>query len=401
MKIFLVSGHYYPYIFGGTEKVVQLLAETLALRKHEVVVATLSPERQLSSARVNGVMVHYVPLTNIYFPGKAETRSLSRKLLWHTLDAYNPAMATALGRLLDDECPDVVNTHNVGGFSPAAWSAVGSRHIPLVNTAHGLNLLCPRYMVRGDKLCSSLCLGCKVQAWPKRFLSQHVDVLTGVSRYVVDSYLHNRIFPHAANMVIYNCCESVAPMPPLVEDGPLRLGFLGRLHPTKGAHILIESFLQLPKGSAELLIAGTGAHDYESKLAAMVSDRAEVRFLGFVEPDELFRRVDVVVVPSLVHDSAPLVVMESLVRGIPLIGSKRGGIPELLDNRTGWLFEPNEPESLTKALRGAIHERGELAAMRSFCIKRAQTFSLDSMIDAYLNSYSQAIANNANRCTQN
>jgi len=190
-------------------------------------------------------------------------------------------------------------------------------------------------------------------------------------------------------------------MPPFVYDGPLRLGFLGRLHPTKGAHILIESFLQLPKGSAELLIAGTGAHDYESKLAAMVSDRAEVRFLGFVEPDELLRRVDVVVVPSLVHDSAPLVVMESLVRGIPLIGAKRGGIPELLDNRTGWLFEPDEPESLTKALRRAIHERGELAGMRNFCIKRAQTFSLDSMIDAYLNSYSQAIANNANRCTPN
>lgn len=171
----------------------------------------------------------------------------------------------------------------------------------------------------------------------------------------------------------------------------MRFGFLGRLDPVKGVELLLRSFLQLPAGQAELVLAGRGSPDYEDQLKGLVDGRPGVHWLGFVRPDELFRRTDVLVVPSLWEEPAGMVVSEALSRGRPVIGSRRGGIPELLGEGTGWTFDPDEPGGLTQALRLAVESRRELPLMGERAARWALQFSNESMLDGYLRAYLLAI----------
>lgn len=392
MKILLVSGHYYPYVFGGTENVVQTLAEALVARGHDVVVATLTPNRSTQSDQINGVKVCYLPLRNVYFPGPPVRRSSAAKALWHTIDVYNPLMSAVLADVLQRENPDVVNTHNVGGFSVAAWQTITARGVPLINTAHGINMLCSRYMVRKEGVCRTRCRTCRVYTWPKKHLSRHVDVFTGVSRYIVDTYSAHRMFPNAEKLVIHNACTVSRDVVGLSgsDHSPLRVVFLGRLHWSKGLDGLIQSFLQLPVGQAELMVAGTGAPEYERQLRTAVGSRKDVHWLGFVSPDVALKGAHITVVPSVVNDSAPLVVLESMARGVPVIGSRRGGIPELIGQDAGWTFDPDHPATLTDKLRLALESREQLIQMSQWALARARVFSVDNMVEGYLRAYLRA-----------
>lgn len=393
MKVLIVSSVYYPNIYGGTEKVAQNLAEALVKRGHEVAVAALNWRKGYATAEVNGVRVHYLPLRNFYFPGRPQKRSAAMKLLWHALDTYNPFMAASLGRVLDAERPDVVNTHNVGGFSVLAWGAVKSRGLALVNTTHGTNLLCPWFMLRDGKVCRTRCLRCRLYSHGRMRASRKVDVLTGVSGFVVETYREHGGFPYAEKMVIYNACEmpSFGPAHGSDHRRALRFGFLGRLDPAKGIELLLRSFLELPAGQAELVVAGRGAPEYEIELKSLANGTKGVRWLGFAQPKDLLGQADVLVVPSLLNDTAPLAVIEGMAQGIPVIGARRGGIPELIGEGTGWIFEPSEPGSLARAMNQAIAARSQLSAMGERAVAWARRFSTDAMVNGYLQAYSRAI----------
>jgi glycosyltransferase involved in cell wall biosynthesis len=124
---------------------------------------------------------------------------------------------------------------------------------------------------------------------------------------------------------------------------------------------------------------------------AIAEGRADIRWQGFVTPKDFFRQIDVLVVPSLWQDPAPLVVLECLTAGIPLIGSRLGGIPELMGDGTGWLFNPGDPVALELALQNAIELRKQLSSMGACASKRAASFSIQVMIDGYLQAFSRAI----------
>lgn len=394
MKILIVS-FYPPYVIGGGEVVVQRLAEGLAARGHDVVVASPAGRGGAEQKAINGVRVHYVPVKNIYFSTKPTKRPALVKSVWHVLDTYNPLMARALMRILKVERPQVVNTQNASGFSPAIWRAIKKGGLPVVNTVHSYYLICPRQMFRSGRLCSSACFDCRVHRAPRRRLSRYVDVATGVSKFIMEQYSREGFFPAAEKMLIHNSCEVPKGIASSAcGDGRLRFGYLGRLHPTKGVDLLIRSFLELPRGQAELLIAGNGPPDYERELKTLADGHPEVRWLGFVPTQELLSRVDALVVPSYWHDPAPLVVQEALAHGLPVIGANRGGIPELMGEGTGWTFDPDELGALAQAMKRAVESRSELAAMSGRAICRAKQFSADAMIDGYLQAFAYAIEKN-------
>lgn len=394
MKVLIVASRYYPNIFGGGEIVAQMLAEALVARGHEVVVATLNPEKRYEVAEVSGVRVHYLPVRNLYFFPYPSTRPAAVRAIWHAVDSYNPFMAVSLGRILDIERPDVVNTHSLDGFSASAWRAVRKRHLPLVHTLHSHYLLCSRStMFHNGKVCTKLCTACRIYSRPRRNLSNLVDVATGTSFKILERHIQYGCFSESEKMVVYSAFE-----PPHGngtngprENGHLRFGYLGRLDPSKGADLLIRSFLELPAGRAELLIAGRGTPEYEDHLRRLIDGNPAVNILGFVSPFDLLSRVDVAVVPSLCHDCAPLSVLESMGHRLPIIGSCRGGIPELMGEGTGWVFDPDEPEALTRALHRAIESRGELRAMSERAVERSKQFSTDAMVNGYLKAYDDAV----------
>jgi glycosyltransferase involved in cell wall biosynthesis len=392
MKILIVSNLYYPNGIGGAEKVAQNLAEGLLARGHEAVVVTLNPEKVHNVDEVNGVRVHRLPVRNFYFPNQAGVPAPA-KILWHALDSYNPFMAASLGRVLDAERPDVVNTHNITGFSAVAWKVVKEGGLPLVHTAHDYYALCPKCtMRRADENCASRCADCRIYSRPRRRLSKLVDVLTAPSRFVLERHAQYGAFLPAEKIPVHNCNSLPGSNGNHVfaEERPFRFGFLGRLHPSKGVSSLVRSFLDFPAGRGELWIAGRGTTGYEQELRSLADGHPGIRWLGYVQPNELFGKVDVLVVPSLWQDPAPLVVLESLGHGVPVIGARRGGIPELVGEGTGWIFDPNAQGSLTSAMTQAFKSWNELAGMSERAVEWARQFSTDAMVAGYLRAYHRA-----------
>lgn len=393
LKVLVVSSLYYPNVVGGAEMSTQKVAESLTARGHGVVVATLNPRKQHEVAEVNGVRVHYLPVKNLYFPNAPGKRA-PIKALWHAVDSYNPFMAASLGRILDTERPDVVNTHNICGFSASVWRAVKKRHLPLVHTVRDHYLVCSRSMMfhRGE-VCSSLCLGCRVYRQPRQKLSRLVDVAIGISRSVLEISCQYGCFPESEKMVVYNAFDPVTGNGALrvEKNGAVRFGYIGRLHPSKGTDMLVRSFLELPDGKAKLLIAGKGSPEYEDDLRRLINGQPAIQMLGFVAASDFLPQVDVSVVPSLCQEAAGRVVLESMAHCIPVIGSCRGGISEQMGEGTGWFFDPDEPGALTQAMRQAIDSPGELKAMGEHAGERARHFSTEAMVNGYLQAYTDAI----------
>ena len=108
MKVVLLNTLYAPSVLGGTERVVQTLANTLLARGHEPVVVCTESQRGVRRDVVAGVPVYYVGLQNVYPLLPLEARRTLAKPLWHTLDTVNIGMARELGRILDRERPAIL-----------------------------------------------------------------------------------------------------------------------------------------------------------------------------------------------------------------------------------------------------------------------------------------------------
>lgn len=395
MRILFVSTLYEPNIVGGAERVVQSVAEGLTSLGHECVVVTLGQGTKKETRFINGVKVHYLPVRNLYWPFQSARPGPLRRALWHALDSYNPAMGAALASVLDEEQPDVVNSHNIAGFSVAAWQAIKHRRLPLVHTLHDQYLLCPNTtMFRDGRNCTTQCGSCRLYGLPRRRRSHLPDVVVGVSRFILERHRQYGCFPGVKETVVYNAYERPAkdwvPSRNTVEGRPLRFGFLGRLHVTKGIEPLVEAFLGLPAGTAELWIGGRGDPAYETQLKAQTVGREDMKWLGFVNPETLLAEVDVMIIPSLWHDTAPLAALEALAWGLPVIAACRGGLPELVPEHVGWLFEPDEQGALRAALESCLAQRQALAARKAAAMASAQRFSRQAMLAGYLAAYEEA-----------
>lgn len=139
--------------------------------------------------------------------------------------------------------------------------------------------------------------------------------------------------------------------------------FSGRLNPEKGALEVIEAWARVHTQNAVLLIVGSYYYgssmksDYEKTLeSAARFVGSDVRFTGFVAHDEmprLYAFADAVVAPSIWNDPAPLVVIETVTSGRPLVTTKMGGIIEYAVDGQSAIVLPVD-EALVENLAEAI-----------------------------------------------
>lgn len=398
MRVVLINTLYPPAVFGGAERIVQSIAEGLAAEDHECHVLTLGKNKSRILRETNGVFVHEIPVHNLYVPFQSPRPSSLRRALWHGFDTFNPWMAREVGHLLDNIQPDVVNSHNIAGFSVAVWLAVKRRRIPLVHTLHDQYLLCPRTtMFKNGRNCETQCGVCRLYSKPRIGYTHLPDMVTGVSRFILNRHRQFGCFPGVPENVIYNAYERPKNTSRAQRStkSPLRFGFLGRLHETKGVEQLLDAFLLLPEGLAELWIAGTGDTAYVKRIKQKTPHRPDIHWLGFVEPDGFLGQVDVLVIPSLWHDTAPLVALEALAWGLPLLVSERGGLPELVPPEVGWTFDPNEPKALSRLLLYCVEHRQELVKKSASALKIAQKYTKKTMLQGYMEVYELVIRRNS------
>jgi glycosyltransferase involved in cell wall biosynthesis len=144
-----------------------------------------------------------------------------------------------------------------------------------------------------------------------------------------------------------------------VEGPPGYLLFVGRLRIRKGVEVLLEALREIP--GAVLRIAGDGEHRAALERAAADLGPA-VTFLGTRDAAQvraLLRGAAALVVPSI-YEGMPLVVLEAMEAGVPVVASAVSGIPEVvIDGETGWLVPPEDPRALAHALEEVLADPAE------------------------------------------
>jgi glycosyltransferase involved in cell wall biosynthesis len=153
----------------------------------------------------------------------------------------------------------------------------------------------------------------------------------------------------------------------------LRVAFIGSLIPIKGAHILLAAWSKLGpelRARAELEIFGPNEHEpeYQRELADLART-AGARLSGRLDHEavgQVLSRTDLLVVPSLWFENAPLVIHEALAARTPLLVSDLGGMAELVEpGRSGYRFRMGDVEDLARELGELIADRSRLDRLYS------------------------------------
>lgn len=219
-----------------------------------------------------------------------------------------------------------------------------------------------------------------------------MDAFAGISDYTVMEEVINR-FPMQADrcFTIYNGINTDKFRPKWlntekgmevrsrlkIENDDLVLMFAGRLRKEKGIHTLLEATERIVKKNKKVKLLIVGSHFYKAndkktsyienlkKLAQSMRDK--VIFTGFIPPSDMpdiYGASDILIVPS--HTEAfGLVYAEAGASGLPVIGSKVGGIPEVVqDSETGFLMkDPENTDELVTLIQYFINNP---AKVRSF-----------------------------------
>jgi glycosyltransferase involved in cell wall biosynthesis len=141
--------------------------------------------------------------------------------------------------------------------------------------------------------------------------------------------------------------------------------FVGRLRVRKGVEVLLHAAekLRRRRPGTRLVIVGEGEHRRRlERTARSLSLDGAVEFRGACPPEEIPRLMAsarALVVPSI-YEGMPLVILEAMAAGLPVVASSVSGIPEVVeDGESGWLVPPEDVEALVEALEEALADPGE------------------------------------------
>jgi len=150
----------------------------------------------------------------------------------------------------------------------------------------------------------------------------------------------------------------------------LRIGFIGTLYEHKGAHVLLRAVRRLPADlPVEVRVYGKIDYfpAYGRRLVALAGEDRRVCFCGTFPGEmtgEVLDGLDLLVVPSLWYENAPLVILEARRAGVPVVATGLGGMSELIrDGEDGMLFDRGDDGQLARILEDLCRDRDRLARM--------------------------------------
>ncbi len=383
MKICLVSNLFPPRIIGGAEIMASHVAQALRGAGHAVSVVTTAPRAETGSDVAGDLRLHRIGTGNLYWPGAAPAAPRAVKPLWHAIDLWNPVVYRRVREILREEQPDVVHTHNLGGLSAAVWSAARAERRPIVHTPHDYALTCVRAMrlTRAGRICERPCATCGIRgAWLRR-LSETVTAVAAPSRFVLERHLELGFFRRAEIHIVPYALADAPAVVAGAGEGSLGVLVLGQLRAHKGIRVVLDALAMAPDVDLRLEIAGTG--ELLAACQAAAANDPRIRVHGFVAgpaKSALFARSHLLLCPSTWWDVSPVVILEAFARGLPVLASRIGGIPELVeDGQTGFLVEPGDAADLARRLRQLAGHRDLLRALSKAALARAEARRLEGM----------------------
>lgn len=365
LRILIVSPYFPPYP-GGLEYHVLNLSRGLAERGHEVTVVTSGARTTfMDGVKVSSHGSLFKPLNNPITPGMLFSL-LSRRA-------------------------DIIHCHGYFNFSSnLSFLAGKARRIPVVCTFHGYTLffrIFSRFM-QGlyDNTVGSLML--------KQFSA--IIALSNSEREILE-----RLGAPVDRIKIITNGVDVAKFFSRNEWNQRKniVLFVGRLIPRKGVKYLLMAMPKIlrDKPSAKLVIVGEGPEKRELlKICDELEIGNSVSFLGHVsdkELERLYNSAGVLALPSLL-EAVPLVLLEAMASGCPVVATDVNGIGEIVRNReTGLLVKPREPDELAQAVIEVLNREEKTMKM----IRKAreivkERFSLSHMVEEINNLYVSSLS---------
>jgi glycosyltransferase involved in cell wall biosynthesis len=404
MRVLTVVHTYPPGATGGAEHRAERTCRALMSLGHEV--------RVLS--------VHWSPVRHEPPVYDEEYRGVAVRRLWLTDDpkpsaAYdNVEVATTTRTLLEQWRPDVV--HQFSGYltSSSVIATAEALGVPVVLSLTDYWWLCHRItLIRASgRLCTGpspvMCALCQAQQrrrlrWPSRLAPALIEQLWraaarlgAVSRGTIDqqrrraavlahrltrcrvllapsAYMAQVHRDHglAAELRVMRQGVEGVQRHPRAEGRGLRVGYLGQVKPHKGVDVLLDAWAALrPEAGLSLAIVGpsSGEEGYRRRLERRTAGWPEVRWHEAVGREAVWTALaalDVLVVPSRWPENSPNVILEAQALGLPVVGARIGGIPELVEDEVnGLLFEPGSAADLGRQLRRLVGDPAMLARLR-------------------------------------
>lgn len=181
-----------------------------------------------------------------------------------------------------------------------------------------------------------------------------------------------------------------------IEKDDVVIMFVGRTIRQKGVKELILAFKQLKNiDKSKILIVGSANYgakvktDFDYELEEISKDiKEKIKFTGYVDNTELYKIQnisDIAVVPSMWEELFGLVVPENMASGLPLVVTKSGGIPEIVDNESAFVVEKNQDliKNLSDKLDLLIENPDLRRKMGEAGRKRAELFGMDKYLDNF------------------
>ena len=383
-----------PDYAGGTELYTQMLARGQAARGYSVAIFCPSPgAADQASAPIphieDGVRVYRAAI------GKRSPVRVFLSTFVHS------ALDRAWRWTLDQEQPDLVHAQHLIGMPTSLIAQLNARRIPYVVTLHDYWFFCANAQLLTNysrEVCSGPrrwinCGQCAVaRAGHHRLMPlapglaplfayraiRLKGVLRGARAIIAPSdFVRNahrrlglpsnkiRVIPHGISVPLQSAPRPAARR----ESGPLRIAYIGGLALQKGAHVLLEAVNDLPLDAMRLSIYGDT--DAYPEYVAQLQETARhpgIEFRGRLPRADVWSALsesDIIVIPSIWHETSSLVAQEAFAAGVPVIASRIGALPERVrDGVDGLLFPPGDADALRAVLLRLINDRDALARLR-------------------------------------
>jgi glycosyltransferase involved in cell wall biosynthesis len=304
-----------------------------------------------------------------------------------TRSFYSRLASQEIEKLLATFRPDILHVHNFfPSISPAIFFAARKYGVPVVQTLHNYRLLCANAMLLRD---GRPCEDCSVGNF---FLpgvvhgcyrgSRTGSAVVGTSTFVhaalgtwsnrIDRYIALTQFAARKFGRGRLPAERIRIKPNFAPDRGYGQGqggfalYVGRLSSEKGIKTILAAddsgYLPIP-----IHIVGDGPLrvDVERACARPGSRLIYLGQMSRVQVIEQMQNAIVLLVPSLWYEGFPMAIVEALSFGLPIIASRIGGLPEIVqDGHSGLLFEPGDPAALIKTLCAFIKDTGRIRTMR-------------------------------------
>ena len=298
--------------------------------------------------------------------------------------------------------PDIVHFGHLSHLSTRLVLIAKELNYPVVYTIHDLWLFCVKGQMINElgEICSGPsienCTKCSPYVCSEKDVEEvtshmhdvanKVDIFISPSHTLKDFFVSQGIEAMKIEYLKYGFnTEKITYVKKIfTKDSKLNFGFMGRVIPTKGIKVLIDSFKELP--DIKLSIYGSiGAQKRFLELE-------NISFKGSYDNNtinDVLNDIDVLVVPSIWYENAPLVIQEAFLAGIPVISSNIGGMSELVqDGINGYTFEVGNSESLQQTIECITADPSVLNSLSS---SRKSVVNINDDVKEIVNVYKRLL----------